>query len=1105
MATMYLRRAWAVGAAAALLTASESCGFIATKRHRHSPSDDPRFAPSFVRVHNFKRAGEGNRRGETRASGTEDFAMSKPGMATQLGGWSYARTVFFDVETSKGEGYDEKGASRSAGAGLPQESVTASGSGGSGSSSSYVEKGPRSSGKQAGTAKSRSAGVGSSTGGDDDDGNDSDDDADAWNVQLGDYSGEGGLSQDAQEHADEEAIGIRAAVGGSGQDLEGMIAEETFPTQEFEVICDGDVCERKPVTSPKAMQTAVDASEGFVEQHAAAADTNTRDSDSASVITPGGDGHGEERNQSDDAKAMDPGLSQLVSMGWDIDESATALADAGGNVLAAAEELAAREEEDLERYENGLAELKGRGWDEDVAMSAMREAGGNSTAALLALEEEDRALSMQFEQSIEEMVEHGWDKEVARKALLMQWQKDIESRPGTRKAQKQFEKTVKGVKALGQTGGTGDGPKGGGKTGECAPAPAPAPAPTMRKDVVFEVTDKNLQKVVIESKVPVILDVYAEWCGPCKQLTPALEEAAIKSGGMFRVAKVDAEKQRNIAEVLGIKAYPSVFGVKDGILVDNFVGVLPQDEMQSFMMGVIMGTSTSKDKPLRDHQRSQTELRSMSRKLAHIAGLAALGSRKKENLCLKVDKTLSEMLPGLAEIGSSKKAAAAVASGKRAARTVIAVLMAAYKFPENPKFRRISTSSTLYTDVLAAHPPMLEVLSLAGFRRKEDDQSHLNLLHRNVAVLAAVQDRVELWNRSVKVPISEEDRGGDEDSQGAQEGAQHQEEGYPNDLSTVTKLQITKAGASGDGGIICLEMAVNATLGDVFQALQEGEVCPGEGQGGDLVLTTSFPKRMLSAADPSCWSSTLLSLGLVPSARLTATDSVTLAAAKMTKAEATPKELRAKIMDCQSQEGNSRGRKDRKKAGTLFGAKDGIIGTKTGKHREYFGGDSTVTLAAQEEESYDTGNGDDGHEEDNFGDDAYQAGQSDADEKLPFLEQDGELEVDERTFVPAEWNAVAQETTEEDGLGGDGDQDEYQSESATDKGDLRGSGDGLERWEELEHGQRAGATFHEDEDFDYENDGPLMGYTENEDEDDVSYDSYESYGDDYDEGEDEEE
>lgn len=55
-------------------------------------------------------------------------------------------------------------------------------------------------------------------------------------------------------------------------------------------------------------------------------------------------------------------------------------------------------------------------------------------------------LSMQFEQSIEEMVEHGWDEEVARKALLMQWQKDIEGRGGSRKDQKQFEKTVQ-VKA----------------------------------------------------------------------------------------------------------------------------------------------------------------------------------------------------------------------------------------------------------------------------------------------------------------------------------------------------------------------------------------------------------------------------------------------------------------------------------------------------------------------------------------------------------------------------------------------------------------------------------------------------------------------------------
>lgn len=58
--------------------------------------------------------------------------------------------------------------------------------------------------------------------------------------------------------------------------------------------------------------------------------------------------------------------------------------------------------------------------------------------------------------------------------------------------------------------------------------------------------------------------------------------------------------------------------------------------MQSFMMGVIMGIPRPKDKPLREHQKGSAELRGMSRKLAHVAGLAVLGSRKKETLCLKV-------------------------------------------------------------------------------------------------------------------------------------------------------------------------------------------------------------------------------------------------------------------------------------------------------------------------------------------------------------------------------------------------------------------------------------------------------------------------------------
>lgn len=68
-----------------------------------------------------------------------------------------------------------------------------------------------------------------------------------------------------------------------------------------------------------------------------------------------------------------------------------------------------------------------------------------------------------------------------------------------------------------------------------ATKPDPAlPTPAKKEDVVFQVTAANFQSLVLESPVPVVLDVYADWCGPCKQLGPVLEEAAIKAGGAFR-------------------------------------------------------------------------------------------------------------------------------------------------------------------------------------------------------------------------------------------------------------------------------------------------------------------------------------------------------------------------------------------------------------------------------------------------------------------------------------------------------------------------------------------------------------------------------------------
>jgi len=61
----------------------------------------------------------------------------------------------------------------------------------------------------------------------------------------------------------------------------------------------------------------------------------------------------------------------------------------------------------------------------------------------------------------------------------------------------------------------------------------PKVTPARKEDVVFEVTSDTFQKLVIESPVPVIVDVYADWCGPCKQLGPILEEAAVNAGGTY--------------------------------------------------------------------------------------------------------------------------------------------------------------------------------------------------------------------------------------------------------------------------------------------------------------------------------------------------------------------------------------------------------------------------------------------------------------------------------------------------------------------------------------------------------------------------------------------
>ena len=107
----------------------------------------------------------------------------------------------------------------------------------------------------------------------------------------------------------------------------------------------------------------------------------------------------------------------------------------------------------------------------------------------------------------------------------------------------------------------------------------------MSSDLIKHVSDASFEADVLKSATPVLVDYWAEWCGPCKMIAPILDEVSKDYDGRLQVAKMNVDENRDVPAKFGIRGIPTLMLFKDGQLAATKVGMLSKSQLTSFIDG----------------------------------------------------------------------------------------------------------------------------------------------------------------------------------------------------------------------------------------------------------------------------------------------------------------------------------------------------------------------------------------------------------------------------------------------------------------------------------------------------------------------------------------